>query len=119
MLRELVAKALLNKGLALNKLERPRDEEAAYQDLIDRFADDPVPVLRELVAKALRRKATTLVDLDRPQDALAAIEQAVAMYEELAEANPAAHQTDLDSARKRLAQIKTQTASAQQEPQTE
>jgi tetratricopeptide (TPR) repeat protein len=91
----------------------------AYQEFIDRFAGDPAPGLRELVAKALRRKAITLADLDRPQDALAAIEQAVALYQELAEANPAAHQTDLDSACKRLAQIKTQIGKTPQEPQIE
>ena len=52
-LRELVAKALLNKGVRLSALGRSEDAIAAYDDLLARFGAATELPLRELVAKAL------------------------------------------------------------------
>jgi len=51
-LREQVAKALCNTGIALRALGRPADALAAYQQVITDYGDDPAPALREPVARA-------------------------------------------------------------------
>ena len=60
IIRELVAKALLNKGVMLGELVRLEDAIEVYERLIRRYQDDDTPVIRELVAKALYGKGTTL-----------------------------------------------------------
>jgi tetratricopeptide (TPR) repeat protein len=52
-LREHVARALNNRGVALGQLDRPQEALGAYRQLIDDYRDDPSPALGELVAKAL------------------------------------------------------------------
>ena len=51
-LREQVAAALYNTGIALGKRGRPADALAAYQQVITDYGDDPAPALREAVARA-------------------------------------------------------------------
>jgi len=59
-LREWVAKALVNKGITLGRLNRSEEEIRVYDDVVRRFGDAPEPALREQVAKALRLKAVIL-----------------------------------------------------------
>ena len=52
----------------LGVLGRPADAVAAYQQVINRYGDDPVPTLREAVARQplLSRKPETVEDLTDP-----------------------------------------------------
>src|SRR5438445_11727229 len=50
LLKELVAKALFNKGVRLGELGRTEDEIAVYEDLVARFGIAPQLPLRERVA---------------------------------------------------------------------
>ena len=52
LLKELVAKALFNKGVRLGELGRTEDEIAVYEDLVARFGIAPQLPLRERVASA-------------------------------------------------------------------
>jgi TolA-binding protein len=51
-LRELVAKALVNKGVVLGALKRIEDASGVYDEVVRRFGDATEPALREQVAKA-------------------------------------------------------------------
>ena len=51
-LREQVAKALYNRGVALGQLGRPQEALAAYQQVISDYGNDPAPGLREAVERA-------------------------------------------------------------------
>jgi tetratricopeptide (TPR) repeat protein len=62
-LREQVAKALLYKGLTLEKLDRREEAIAVYDDLLARFGGANELPLREQVAKVLLRKGLTLEKL--------------------------------------------------------
>jgi methyltransferase (TIGR00027 family) len=75
-LRELVANAVFNKGVALRALGRSEDAIAAYDDLLSRFAAATELPLRELVANALVNKGATLSALGRSEDAIAAYDAA-------------------------------------------
>ncbi|MEZ5479561.1 MAG: tetratricopeptide repeat protein [Thiolinea sp.] len=72
-MQEQCAKALLNKGVTLGeKLNDPQGEVAAYDDLLQRFGDSPVPGVQEQCAKALFSKGVTLrQQLNDPQGAVA------------------------------------------------
>ena len=109
-LRQLVAMALLNKGIVLGWLDRREDSLAAYQEVWDRHGGDPDPASRGLAARALRARAATLAGLGRPEEALPVIEQAVGLFRELAEADPETYEPDLSSAQQLLADIKAQAA---------
>jgi hypothetical protein len=56
-LREQVARALVNKGVALGQLERAAEEIEVYDELVGRFGEASEPELRELVTWALRARA--------------------------------------------------------------
>ena len=82
-LRELVAKALVNKGAVLSALGRSEDAIAAYDDLLARFNEAATGLpLRELqlVAKALFNKGVTLGALGRREDAIAAYDDLLACF---------------------------------------
>ena len=79
-LREQVAKAMLNRGITLGQLDRPREALDAYQQVIDDYRDDPSPALREQVAKAMLNRGITLGQLDRPREALDAYQQVIDDY---------------------------------------
>jgi tetratricopeptide (TPR) repeat protein len=53
------------------------DALAAYQQVIDRYRDDPDPALREVVALALNNRGLVLDGLGRSVDALAAYQQVI------------------------------------------
>ena len=74
---ELVAEALLDKGLALDRLGRHDDEIAAYDELLRRFSASDDPNTVEHVAWAMYDKALALHHLDREAEAAAAYEQVV------------------------------------------
>ena len=67
-LREVVAKALVNKGVALGKLDRSEEGIAAYDEVVSRFGGDPAPAVRERVAKAMFNKGVRLGRLGRGED---------------------------------------------------
>lgn len=60
VLRELVAQALVNKGLTLRALNRSEDEIEVYEEVERRFSKANEPALREIVAWALRRRRRNL-----------------------------------------------------------
>jgi methyltransferase (TIGR00027 family) len=81
-LRELVANAIVNKGVTLSALDRSEDAIAAYDNLLARFNEATGLPLRELelVAKALFNKGVTLGALGRSEDAIAAYDDLVACF---------------------------------------
>jgi methyltransferase (TIGR00027 family) len=81
-LRELVANALVNKGVALSALGRGDDAIAAYDGLLARFNEATGLPLRELelVAKALLNKGVTLGALGRSENAIAAYDDLLACF---------------------------------------
>jgi methyltransferase (TIGR00027 family) len=81
-LRELVANALLNKGVTLSALGRSEDAIAVYDDLLTRFAAATQLPLSELVANALVNKGVTLSALGRSEDAIAAYDDLLARFNE-------------------------------------
>ena len=72
--RGLAAQALLDNATALGQQE-PDQAIEAYQQLIDRFGDDPD--LREIVATALFNKAVTLARQDRTEEEIEAFQQLI------------------------------------------
>ena len=74
---EWVAKALVNKGVALRQLKRLQGALAAWDDVVDRFGGGATQVLLESVARALVMKGGVLAETNRPQNALAAFEEVV------------------------------------------
>ena len=52
-LREQVADALHNKGVALGVLGRSDEALAVYDEVATRYGEDPTPALREVVARAV------------------------------------------------------------------
>ncbi|MEI7851372.1 MAG: tetratricopeptide repeat protein, partial [Kiritimatiellales bacterium] len=79
-LRKLIAKVLVNKGVALGESKRPNEEIAAYDDLIGRFGDDKDPALREQVAKAFFYKGITHNDQGHPDKAIVAYDDLIGRF---------------------------------------
>ena len=81
-LREVVANALVNKGIMLSALGRDDDAIAAYDGLLARFNEATRLPLRELelVAKALFNKAITLSALGQSEDAIGAYDDLQACF---------------------------------------
>ncbi|MGH4017726.1 MAG: trypsin-like peptidase domain-containing protein [Pseudonocardiaceae bacterium] len=69
------ASALVNVGVLLGQLDRSEEELAVYDQVVDRFGQDPAPALREQVAKALFSKGYRLWQLDRSEEAVAVYDQ--------------------------------------------
>ena len=59
-LREMVARALFNKGLRLGSLNQGKEAIAVYDEVVKRFGDATEPALREQVARALFNKGLRL-----------------------------------------------------------
>jgi len=70
--QEQVAKALVNKGLALGEDGRTAEELAAYEAVENRFGRSEVSALGEWVAKALVNKGVVLSEDGRTAEALVA-----------------------------------------------
>ena len=76
-----VAKALVNKGVVLQRLNQPRAAVAAWDDLAARFGDEPAPpALVEPVARALVMKGGLLAEGNQLQDALAVLDEVVRRF---------------------------------------
>ncbi|HEX5338808.1 MAG TPA: tetratricopeptide repeat protein, partial [Gallionella sp.] len=85
-LRELVAKALVNKGFRLGQMNRNEDEIAVYDEVVKRYGEAPETALRELVAKALVNKGIRLGQMNRNEDAIAVYDEVVNRYGDAPEA---------------------------------
>jgi tetratricopeptide (TPR) repeat protein len=84
-LREQVAKAFFNKGVALGALDRSVEAIATYDALLARFDDATEPGVRELVARALYNKGVRLGALDRSAEAIAAYDALLARFDDATE----------------------------------
>jgi tetratricopeptide (TPR) repeat protein len=73
-----VANALYNKGVRLGQLDRSQKEIEVYDQVVERFGDDPA--LREQVANALYNKGVRLGQLDRSQEATEVYDQVVERF---------------------------------------
>lgn len=79
-LHKQVARALVNKGYALNALGRLDEAIASYDLLVAGFGRAEAPVIREQLAKALFGKARNLDKLGRSLEEIAAYDQLVARF---------------------------------------
>ena len=70
--QEQVARALFNKGVALDNLHRYEEALAAYNDFITRFENSQEMYIRDYVATALLSKSIDLEILHRHKEAIAA-----------------------------------------------
>ncbi|MGH7338218.1 MAG: hypothetical protein ACREI7_11595, partial [Myxococcota bacterium] len=77
--RDLVAKAALERGKCLEKLARPKEAEAAYRLVVDKYADEPVPAIAAYDALALQALAQ-----GRPDGAETWVEACANRYEKRA-----------------------------------
>ena len=64
------------------ELGRFAEALAAYQQVIDRYGEDPAPALRERVAAALGNQGAMFGNLGRFAEALAAFQQVIDRYGE-------------------------------------
>jgi tetratricopeptide (TPR) repeat protein len=69
-------------GGPAGELGRPADALAAFQQVIDRYGEDPAPALRERVAAALGNQGAMFSNLGRFAEALAAYQQVIDRYGE-------------------------------------
>ena len=74
--QEWVAKALVNKGSALQRLNQPQAAVAAWDAVADRFGNkSALLVLAEAAARALVMKGGLLAEVNQQRDALAAYDE--------------------------------------------
>ena len=86
-LRELVARALWDKGYSLQVLNKNNEAIAVYDEVVKRFGDAEEPALREQVAMALYNKGYSLGVLNKNNEAIAVCDEVVKRFgdaEELA-----------------------------------
>ena len=77
-----VAKALVNKGVVLVRMNREEDALVSWDQVVRRFGESRSPVLLETVVVALDNKGVTLDRLNRSEEALAAYDEAVRRFGE-------------------------------------
>jgi tetratricopeptide (TPR) repeat protein len=80
-----IATALVNKGFALNKLNRSNDAIATYNEVVERFKSATEPFLCEGVVKALINKGWTLNNMDRANEAMVVYNEAVGRFRDSTE----------------------------------
>jgi tetratricopeptide (TPR) repeat protein len=80
VLREAVAKSLVNKGARLSKSGRSEEALAVYDEVDERFAGASQLALRDQVAKALVNKGVALGRLERPDEAIAVFSEVEARF---------------------------------------
>ena len=78
--QEQVARALVNKGVNLDNLNRYEEAIAAYNDLITRFGNSQDPKIQGDVAIALFGKGNDLGNLHRYEEALAAYNDVITRF---------------------------------------
>ena len=67
------AAALFNKAVALGQARRPTEELAVYEDINERFGDEPTSsIVAEAVARSLVNRGIVLAQLGRADEAVAA-----------------------------------------------
>jgi hypothetical protein len=99
-LRELAAAGLFNLAGSLSKAGRSDEEIAVYTRLVEQFSDDSAPDVVRLVPDALSNQAASMAATGKPELALTAIEQAISLYEGMAEARGEQLAEKLDPARR-------------------
>ena len=72
--------ALGDKGIALGRLDRAQDAIVVFDEVVQRYGDDPAPGLREVVAGVLFGKGVRLSQLGRSQDATDVYDELVRRY---------------------------------------
>ena len=75
--QEWVAKALVNKGIALGRLNRAQEALSVWDEVEHRFSASNSSAVVEQVARALVNKAVALRELERHRDAAAACDEVV------------------------------------------
>jgi hypothetical protein len=75
--RKLVARGLVNKGVALGRLGRDEDAVAAYEEVTQRFGDDETPAVRKLVAGGLYNNCAALIRRWRKMRTRSFLDQAI------------------------------------------
>lgn len=86
VLSERAAKALVNKGVTLDALDRGEEAIAAYDEVVKRFGDAGELSLREEVGKALVNKGFRLGVLNRNDQEFAAYDETVKRFGDAGEA---------------------------------
>lgn len=76
--RRWLARAMVNKGVALGRLNRSQEEIAAYDDVIARFGNDKA--LNEETADALFNKGAALHDLSKHREAIGVYDDLIARF---------------------------------------
>ena len=84
-LREQVAEALGNKGLALRQMGDYAAAVAACDEVLARFGDAPEPTLREQVARALVNKGVALDQMGHYAAAVAVCDEVLARFGDASE----------------------------------
>ena len=77
-----VVRALFNKGVALEQLQRTEEAIAACDELLLRFGESQAVALQEQVAKALFNKGVALGQLQRSEEEIAAYDELVRKFGE-------------------------------------
>lgn len=77
-----IARALLNKGVTLGRLQRDEAEIACYDTLIARFGEHTEPALQEEVASALFNKGVALGRLQGKEAAIACYDTLISRFGE-------------------------------------
>ena len=75
--QEWIAKALVDKGFALARLNRAQEVLSVWDEVERRFSASNSPVVVEQVVRALVNKTIALRELNRPQDAAIACDEVV------------------------------------------
>lgn len=82
VLREQVAKALVNKGIAHSNLNQNEDVIPLCDEVVKRFGEAVEPALRELVARALFNKGIAQSKLKRNDEEMAAYDEVLKRFGE-------------------------------------
>ena len=82
---ERVAKALVNKGVALAELNRSEEAVALYDEVLRRFGESSELALRERVARALVNKGVRLGKLNRGEEEIAVYDEVLHRFGEASE----------------------------------
>ena len=80
-----IAKALVNKGIALGELKRPEEEIAAYDEVVKRFGEAEETDLLAQVARALRCRGIALGEQGKPEEELSAYDEVMRRFGEAEE----------------------------------
>ena len=85
-IQESVVKALVNKGVALVRLEQPNNAIKIYDEIVEKFGESGELILQEVVAIALVNKGITLERLKQLENAIEAYSELTAKFGERNEA---------------------------------